>query len=228
MRLRLLLPGLLLVIPAYAAVPKVYSEVVTTDRVDFAAGGVIRIEGSYGELNIDAWDQPQVDIVVTRFAYSEQDKAGSGSLTGQELNALKVTASKTSDKELLISTPRHKHWSKVRIDYRIMVPRSSKLVIHHQTGDVLIGGVNGDGFDGDIDASVKMGDILLRLPRTGTYSFDADCREGGVVSEFAGGYKRTHLIGEKYTAQNSAAVTRHNHLHVGIGGIQIQATTPYR
>jgi hypothetical protein len=205
----------------FAAAPKFSVDVVTTDHVDMPASGVIRIENSYGELNIESWEGPQVEIVVTRSAHVRDTQTERDRVT-RELNAIHITSA-TEGSDLVIRTPRYRRFHKeATLDYRIMVPRTARLLIHHNTGDVLIGNVGGDidAFK-DIDASVKVGDILLRLPRTGTYSFDAECREGGIVSDFAGTYSRHHLIRENFTTSNTAA--KRIHLHVGIGGIQIQA-----
>src|SRR5580700_1611159 len=59
--------ALALCLPLFPQAPRQQVQVVTTDRVDFAAGGTIRFEGSEGELNIEGWDEPQVQIVCTRF-----------------------------------------------------------------------------------------------------------------------------------------------------------------
>jgi hypothetical protein len=53
--------------PVFAAdVVAAPAQVITTDRVDFAPGGTIRIDGSYGVLNIEGWDKPEVEITFTK------------------------------------------------------------------------------------------------------------------------------------------------------------------
>ena len=59
----------MIVVPLRAGAPLQDVQVVTTDRVDFAAGATIRILASTGELNIEGWDKPQVEITVTRSAW---------------------------------------------------------------------------------------------------------------------------------------------------------------
>jgi hypothetical protein len=201
---------------AFAAAPRPEVSVVTTDHVDLPPDAVIHIENSSGELNIEAWDEPQAEITVTRYTFPDHDTASAREDAARRLNALQIASTKTGDKDLTISTPVQKIWSRVRIDYRIRVPRSSSLVIHHRTGDVQIGGV-----EGDIDATMRAGDILLRLPGAGTYSFNASCGEGRVVSDFPGTYSRSHLTGEKFSGSPNSSARRHN-LHVGVAGIGIQ------
>jgi hypothetical protein len=96
------------------------------------------------------------------------------------------------------------------------VPRDSKLVVRHASGDVLVYDVAGD-----IDASVRTGDILMQLPAAGQYSFDARCRFGDVYSDFGGSYRIAHLASERFV-QPGPAPAKRVHLRVGIGGIKIQ------
>ena len=193
-----------------AKAPKADVPVVTDERVDFAPGGTLEMAGSVGELNIEAWDGPGVEITVTR---------------SKRLGDIKVTAERKSATELAIWTemPRRGFWAKVahrgsdyQLDYRIRVPRDTKLALRHGTGDVLVYGVAGD-----IDASVKAGDIVVQLPAAGTYSFDAQCKAGGVYSDFDGAFHRGHLVGERF-AQTGAGAAKKVRLRVGIGGITIQ------
>ena len=105
---------------------------------------------------------------------------------------IRVATKRTSPAELTITTKlasRHGDWSPplpsiqtngVTAEYEIHVPRDSRLVIHHSVGYVHISGVTGD-----IDASVRRGDIMLWLPPN-SYSIDAKTRFGKVSSEVEG------------------------------------------
>ena len=204
--------------PLRAGVPLQDVQVVTTDRVDFAAGGTIRILASTGELNIEAWDQPQVEITVTRSAWTSDTPAAREKMT-RELNLSTVTHEKKSAAELVLATL-HKRSNTIHLDYRIMVPRTSHLVIEHRIGDVVVNGV-----EGGIDAHAHEGDILLLLPSTRPYAFDMATRFGGIHSDFSGSGHRNNLTGEK-TSQEAPAQAARVHLRVGIGGIEIQRLTP--
>src|SRR5579864_6197382 len=37
-----------------------------TERFNVSAPGVIRLENSYGEVNVDGWDRPEVEVTVLR------------------------------------------------------------------------------------------------------------------------------------------------------------------
>jgi hypothetical protein len=215
-------------LPLAAKLPKPDMPVVTTERVEFAPGGTIQVSGSVGELNIEGWDRPEVEITVTRSTYrtdtpQEQDRAK------RQLSAIKVTAERKSPTELVIHTafPARGFWARVahrrpdvQMDYRIRVPRNSKLVLRHASGDVLVYDVTGD-----IDAYVHTGDIVMQLPAAGQYSFDARCRFGGVYSDFAGKYRIAHLESERFVQQGAAAAKR-VYLRVVLGGIKIQKMAP--
>ena len=97
-----------------------------------------------------------------------------------------------------------------------MIPRRGRLEIHHDTGDVIVRGV-----DADIDASIRAGSLLLQLPEGGKYAFDTRCTSGGIRSAFAGPHRHAAITGESFTT-SEAAPARKIHLRAGIGGIEIQ------
>jgi hypothetical protein len=225
---RLAVIAIAICLPLAAKLPKPDMPVVTTERVEFAPGGAIQVSGSVGELNIEGWDRAEVEITVTRSTYrtdtpQEQDRAR------RQLSAIKVTAERKSPTELVIHTafPARGFWAgvahrrpDVQMDYRIRVPRDSRLVLRHDGGDVVVYDVAGD-----IDAAVHTGDIVMQLPAAGQYSFDARCRFGGVYSDFAGKYRIAHLESERFV-QPGPAPAKRVYLRVGIGGITIQKMAP--
>ena len=211
-------------LPLAAKLPKPDMPVITTERVEFAPGGTIQVSGSVGELNIEGWDRPEVEITVTRSTY-RTDTPQRQDLAKRQLSAIKVTAERKSSTELVIHTafPPRGFWAgvahrrpDVQLDYRIRVPHDSRLVLRHASGDILVYNVAGD-----IDASVRTGDIVMQLPATGQYSFDARCRFGDVYSDFAGKYYIAYLASERFV-QNGPAPAKRVYLRVGIGGIKIQ------
>jgi hypothetical protein len=201
--------------------------VTTTQKLDFAPGGVIRMTGDYGYVNLEGWDQPAVEITVTKslgpdYGPERQERAK------QRLERVRVVAERRSDTDLLIATilpPRggplpHSKQGGVILDYDIHVPRDTRLVIHHGKGFVSVTGVTAD-----IEATVSSGDILLMLPDLGPRAIDAKCRIGKVDSDFAGTAHRKYLIGERFDRANSTG-TRRIHLRVGFGGITIKQLPP--
>jgi hypothetical protein len=225
---RLAAVAIAICLPLAARVPKPDRPVITTERVEFAPGGTIQVSGSAGELNIEGWDRAEVEITVTYSTY-RTDTPKEQDLAKRQLSAIKVTAERKSPTELMIHTafPPRGFWARlarrrpdVQLDYRIRVPRDSKLVLRHASGDVVVYDVAGD-----IDAYVRTGDIVMQLPAAGQYSFDARCRFGDVYSDFAGSYHIAHLASERFV-QPGAAPAKRVYLRVRIGGIKIQKMPP--
>src|SRR5579863_4527437 len=216
-------------LPLFGADELKLPQVSNTERVDFASGGTIRINSSYGYLTVEGWDQPAVEITVTkslRFGGSknqDQDQP--------RLDSVKVVTNRTSPTELTISTTRaarHSAWpphlsstttNGVRAEYEIHVPRDSRLTIHHGTGMVTVIGVTGD-----IEAHAGRGDIMLWL-RPGSYSIDAKTKLGTVSSDFAGAALSQYLTGQRFTRVDPPPSHRLN-LRMGFGGITIKEIFP--
>jgi hypothetical protein len=185
-------------------------ELITSDHADVAAGSLIHIEGSTGELNVAGWDQPSVEVIATRYTFEEErGKARAG----EKLKRIEVAKMVAANGELTILT--HRNESGIHVDYQIMVPRSSSLTIHHHIGDVVIIGVGGD-----VDATNGAGDILLQVSDLELYKVDAKSRFGTVYSDL--NTARHHgVIGENLAADVKSPL-HHINLRVGVGGITVQ------
>jgi hypothetical protein len=205
-------------------------EVTRTERVDFSPGGVIRLDGAYGDLYVEGWDQPEVEINVTKSMRYKYDSAQSQE-AARHTESIRVVTERRSPTELTISTklPSRRHGSPplprttkggVMLEYHILAPRNSQLVIHQGVGNVLVRGVTGD-----IEATCRMGDIALWLSGTRTYSIDARSRAGTVSSDFSGVTLSHFLFGQTFTSLNPGPSQR-LHLRVGFGGITIKPILP--
>ena len=211
--------GLALVV---VAAPKQAVTVLTAQHVNFAPGGAIRITGSTGQLNIEGWDRPEVQIQVTRTLYRE-DTPAERERVKKQLEAIRLSWEQPSPGQLVLSTvfPKHRFpvslYSKceVGLDYRIMVPRNSKLEIQHAMGDVTIYDVSGD-----LDARIRSGDIVAQLPQPGNYQIDARSGLGTVYTDLGGTWRAPFLIGQRFSG-TAAAPARQIHFRSGVGGISI-------
>lgn len=205
-------------------------EKTITERVNFAAGGTIRIDGSYGDLNVEGWDRPEVEVTVVKtLPYGYKSKQPDQATA--DLDRVRIVTEQKSTLELSISTQlplRHPAWTPpftrhtsggVMIEYEIHVPRDSRLAIHHGTGSV-----SARGITGDIDARVGRGDILLWLP-PGAYSLDARTKFGLVSSDLEGAAHNKYLIGESFTQANPPPSHR-LYLRMGFGGITLKKMLP--
>jgi hypothetical protein len=215
--------------------PKQSFEVTSTERANFLPGGTIRLENSYGHLTIEGWDEPEVEVTVTkstdRFYEPEQrDKAE------QPFERVHVATARRSDKELAITTTvpaRTKLlslWNRltiarpnrlpVTIEYKVHVPRDSRLVIHHDHGYVWVSDVKGE-----IEVSSHTGDMIVMLPDPGPYSIDARTGLGNVSSDFTGKASNQFLLGTSF-AYVGQAPSRRVYLRMGVGSITIKGGPP--
>jgi hypothetical protein len=218
--------------------PKQSFQETITERVPFLPGGTIRLDNSYGYLTVEGWDEPEVEITVTKstdhfYEPDEKEKAG------QHFDQVRVLTERRSDKEVAISTtlpirnslltsilpsgliivtrpllPNNKRG--VTVEYTVHVPRDSRLVVHHDNGYVWVSDVTGD-----IEVRSHTGDMIVMLPDPGPYSIDATTRVGSVLSDFTGKGISQFLLGTHF-AYASQAASRRVHLRMGRGSITIK------
>jgi hypothetical protein len=186
-------------------------EVTSSERINFAPGGIIRVDGSYGNLNVEGWDRAEVEVTVVKstqkyYESKQREKAAT------KLEPVRVSTERRSDTELVISTLKR---GGVSVDYEIRVPRDSRIDIRHGAGQIIVANVTGD-----IHATGHRGDILLLLPDSGAYSIDAKTKVGVVTSDFARDlHHRRYLIGERFA---SPSASHRVFLRMGFGGITIK------
>jgi hypothetical protein len=221
------LTAVVLCLPLLAKVPLQPVQVTKTDHVEFAPGGTIRVSGSTGQLDVEGWDRPEVEITVAKSTYrggSAKDREKATTF----LDLFRVSAEKKGAGELVISTayPSRKITrlfrgkTDVNLEYHIKVPRDSHLVIRHDSGDVRLYDLTGE-----IDATSGEGDMVVLLPESGKYAIDAKCTVGGVYSDFAGNRGTPWAVGERFVEATPAPASR-VYLRVGLGGIQILKMSP--
>jgi hypothetical protein len=219
----------------YEKGPKQSFEVTNTQRLPFASGGAIRLNNSYGYLTVEGWDEPEVEITVIKstdsFYYPSQQQRAE-----QPFAKIRVAAERSSDKELAISTiiegGRHRFPPLVRkgelgvtIEYRIHVPRDSRLTVRHVNGYVWVSDMTGD-----LDLRSHTGDMIVMLPETGPYSIDARTRMGSVSSDFMGKSlsRLSQLLVGSHFDYASQTPKRRIYLRMGRGSIEILQTLPDR
>ncbi len=207
------------------------AEVAATQHVDFAPGGVIKTTGLSGDLYIEGWDQPQVELTVKKFMPYDYSLAHP-ERGAQQMEATKITAERHSAGELAITVSRPEHmgfiWhptaetdtSQVRLETHVFVPRNSSLKIQHGVGLVSITNVTGD-----IQAHCSRGDILLWLPESGSYAIDARSKLGKVYSDFPGSSRSRFLVGQGF-ASAPHGPPLHLTMRVGFGGITLKRILP--
>jgi hypothetical protein len=217
--------ALLLSYAALAKAPMQRVEVTTVQSADYTAGATVRIVGTAGELNVEAWDQPRVEATLTGSDYADASERDG---VKKNLQRIGFTVAKSgNDIAVELKAPSRHFWARwlrgktnATLVCRVMVPRDAKLVVRHEDGSVVIYGVAGD-----IDAAARFGDIVLQLADPAQYSIDAKTRMGGVYTDYEGKYRRRVLVGEKLDTTGAAGA--HKVLaRVRIGGIDIVKMGP--
>jgi len=229
------------VVPMFAEQgPKESFEVTSTERVNFPPGGTISLNNSYGYLTVEGWDEPEVEIIVTKSTNSLYPPEGKAKAE-QNFEQVRVAAERRSDKEVAISTTlpaRHgfptsilpsrrivvtmPKTSKrgVTVEYTVHVPRDSRVVVHQDNGYVWVSDVTGD-----ISVDSHTGDMIVMLPDPGLYSIDARTRMGSVSSDFPGQGNKQFLVGSHFVHAGQAP-SRRILLRMGRGNITIKNGPP--
>jgi hypothetical protein len=213
--------------PLFAQYLSTPVQVTNTERMNFAPGGIIRVDDSYGELNVEGWDQPEVEITVIKTSPYDYNR----SQATKHVNGVQVMTKRMSDSELVISTILETHdgllsstaktKGNVWIEYQIHAPHDTKLVIHHENGTVHVTDIAGD-----IEANGSRGDIVLMLRELGSYSIDAKTQFGTVVTDAPGNSHRTFfLIGRTFTTGKTSGSHR-IYARMGYGGITVKTLQP--
>jgi hypothetical protein len=190
-------------------------QVTTTQRFDFQPGGAIRIVASYGYLNVEGWDEPKVEVTITKSTDRFYPPSAKEKVT-RVFDDIHVTAARPSDNEVdvstvlparrgfpfdilpsrrLILTMPKKTARGVTVEYAIQVPRQSNLEIQHDHGYVWIADVKGD-----IEVKSHTGDIVVMLPDPGPYSIDARTGMGSISSDVAGAGHKEYLVASRFAA----------------------------
>jgi len=215
---RLLTFVVALSLPIVAKIPLQGTVVVTTEHVDAGATSTVTIDHSVGELDIQGWDQPQVEVTATKSVFREtKDEA----LRDLEKVHVKL-ANKDGGAEVTTVLPERNFFVRpfkartdVVVQTVIRVPRGAHVVVRHESGDVRLRDVSGA-----IDASVHAGDLQLWMSDAKSYRIDAKCKVGGISSDFEGKFHDRFPAGDAF-ADASAASAPEARLRVGIGGIQV-------
>jgi hypothetical protein len=206
-------------------------EVTSTEHVNLAPGGTIRVNDSFGYLSVDGWDEPEVEITLTKstngfYQPSQEEEAKAC------LERIHVARERRSDTELAITTihaSRMGHWAPplppttqagVTVEYRIHAPRDSRLVIHHDAGYVWVSDMTSD-----IEVTSRTGDLIVMLPDPGFYSIDARTAASSISSDFIGMGRNRFLFGNAFNYSDEAR-SRRVYLRMGRGSITVKKGPP--
>lgn len=197
--------------------------VSVTEHMDFPPGGVLRLKNSIGELWVEGWDQPNVEITTIKSMKGDLDPKEREKAAGV-LDKVRVASERHGD-ELVLTTsfPRLRGWPRsyslgiatsFDLEYDIKVPRNARLIVEHHVGEVHV-----DELTADINAAVHQGAIVVRLPEKGGYAIEAKSKFGSVTSDFPGSRGRHWWSAGEQFRQSASAASQKLNLRVGYGDI---------
>lgn len=198
-----------------------------TERLDFPVGGMLRIQHSTGNLTVEGWDRPDVEITTTKSNKSNIDSAPARAHAQAELDRVHIAAER-KESDLVVTTdfPRrmtfpgihalHGSATSFDLEYRIRAPRAARVVIDHNEGEVFI-----DDIAGNIQAKSRQGEIVLHLTGDAPRYITANAIAGSVNSDFPGkDTRRGWLLGHGFVEGNSSAAQKLD-LRIGYGDIVV-------
>jgi hypothetical protein len=162
--------------------------VISVSHTDsFPSGAAIHLDNSHGVVTIEGWDQPGVEVIVTKSTAGVFDTKQHPA-ADQLLSRFNVKAESKGDQILISTDIPKKHNDGVLIDYLIHAPRGTKVELNH--GD---GGLTVTGLASDVQATLRRGQVTLTLPGTEAFAIDAHTGIGDVYSEFEGTDRRRRI-----------------------------------
>lgn len=192
--------------------------VTTTERIPFANGVSVHLKDTFGEVQVEGWERNEVEISLMRGTQKGYELAAQAK-EQRRLEKIKVVATKDSAGGLLIETKNLPFILKnnLTLEYKVKVPQAIFLKVKHSLGEVRITNIIGD-----IEATCRIGEIVLSLPEKERYDVDARVKIGEVESEFGGQYKRQKLLGAKLVEEVNRSEPHKLHLRVGIGEVSVK------
>jgi hypothetical protein len=198
-------------------------QVSKTEHATLASNGTLRFQNSTGELTVEGWDQPGVEI-TTIVSSKEGVSPREREKVTQELGRVQVGTKQEGD-ELVVTTafPRHRLFppatkfgsaTDLDVEYQVKAPRNVRLVVDHNIGEVHV-----DELAGNLHVKVRQGLITVRLMGDGPRSIDAKSAWGSVTSDFAGkGPRRDGILGHQFV-EDASATAQNLFLRISYGDI---------
>jgi hypothetical protein len=193
---------------------------VETQKMRFEPSAALHLENSIGQVNIEGWSRPDVEITIiksTKSEYGSQKRE----VGAKELETVKTTFARRNE-EIVLATdfkkggfPPFQTGPPVDMVYKIKMPREVRLIVDQDTGIV-----NLSQLFGDIRVTVHKGSISAAIPGDAQYSLDAKSRFGTVTSNLAKPVHGLYFLGEQL-AYDTPKTSHKLYLRAGSGDIVI-------
>ena len=213
-------------VPLAAAETKSAVDVTRTATLPLAPGGTVRIDRTWGDVSVEVWDKPMVEVTVTAASKQAhtQDQAAEArtrlarfGFDAKAISPNEVVVTGVSPSASLLKPFGGK--SGVAVHYAIRMPRTSSLVLRHEIGDVTVAGVQAD-----VDVANDTGEVRLELPLGPDVAVETSSKVGDIELNAElrgkGQLRRRALVGHRFSYR-PAAPDRQVTVRVGVGSITI-------
>jgi hypothetical protein len=191
--------------------------VTTTTLIPFASGVSVHLKNTFGEVHVEGWERDEVEISLRRAAQKKYIPAAHVK-EQRRLEKIKIVTSKDASGTLLIETKNIPFLkNNLALEYKVKVPQAIYLKVKHSIGAVHITNIIGD-----IEATCKIGELVLYVPEKEHYEVDARVKIGEVSSDFGGHYSRQKLLGAKLIEETRRSEPHKLYLRVGIGEVTVK------
>jgi hypothetical protein len=168
-----------------------------TQKMPLEPSAALRLDNSIGQVNIQGWSRPDVEVTIIKSTKSEYDSQ-KREIGAKELDEVKTTFTRKNE-EIVLATelrksgfPPFETRPPVDVVYQIRMPQDGRLVIGQDTGSVSLSQLRGD-----IHVTVHKGSITVAVPGDARYSLDAKSKFGTVTSNVAQPLHGIFFLGEK-------------------------------
>jgi len=198
---------------AAATESKQKAVVSNTQHLDFPAGGLLRMVHSTGDVTIEAWDQPGIEITTIKSTKEDYD-AKDREKAAAEFQKIEISSERKGD-ELVVTTkfphlalPPPTPWGvavNFDLEYHIKLPGNARIAMDHVDGNIDI-----EDISGEIQVKAKQGLILLHFPEDRKLAIDAKSGAGAVNSDFPGSQRLAGLFftGHQFVGDASGAAQK--------------------
>lgn len=191
--------------------------VTTTERIPFANGVAVHLKDTFGEVLVEGWERNEIEIELKRgtqkyYATAEHAREK------RRLEKVKLAIANDNAGGVVIETQNMPFMkNNFSLEYKVKVPQSIFLKVKHGIGEVTI-----KNMTSDIEATVRIGELVVEVPEAVRYDVDARAKIGEVGSAYGGQYNRQKLLGAKLTEENNRSEPHKLYLRVGIGEVDVR------
>lgn len=217
-----------LAIPATAAETATTAPALArTATVPLAPDGKVVVDETWGDLEVLAWDRPEVEVAFSASVRADLDpedlaaaeaRLARFGVDTRAVSPAEVTVTGVNPGASVVKPFGGK--SGIRMRYTLHVPRRATLVVRHGIGSVKV-----SDLAADVDVGAGTGELTLALPLDAATAVEASTGVGDVTVppslRETGELRRRALVGQRFSYR-PAAPARRVVARLSIGSIEFE------